>query len=54
MALISISRTNEQRGKGKFDIYIDDELYHDSEADGIPGPSAIEELINLLKIKTQD
>merc|ERR1712226_1438105 len=31
--LLLMSRTNDQHGQGKFDIYINDELHHDSNTD---------------------
>ena len=47
--LLLLSKINDQQGKAKFDIYLNDELHHDSNIDGIPGPSAVENLVELIR-----
>ena len=49
-----MSRTNESTGKGHFDIYIGDVLFHDSSKNGIPGPRVVENLIQTLKTKLKE
>ena len=40
---------NESGNIAKFDIYMYGELWHDSDKDGIPGPSAMESLYDVIK-----
>ena len=40
---------NESGNVAKFDIYMYGELWHDSDKDGIPGPSAMESLYDVIK-----
>ncbi|CAG5086214.1 Oidioi.mRNA.OKI2018_I69.PAR.g11142.t1.cds [Oikopleura dioica] len=47
--LILMTKTSESSNRGKFDIYLDGKLHHDSVEHGIPGPSAIENLIEILR-----
>ena len=46
---ITINVVNEQGGLAKFDVLINDEIWHDSERDGIPGPSALDQMYSIMK-----
>ena len=46
---IIIDVINEQGGLAKFDVLINDEIWHDSERDGIPGPSALDQMYSIIK-----
>ena len=47
--LLLLSKVNDRQGKAKFDIYLNGVLHHDSNMDGIPGPSAVENLVELMR-----
>ena len=47
--LILMTKTSDSSSRGRFDIYLDGNLHHDSIEHGIPGPSAIENLIEILR-----
>jgi len=43
-----LSRSNDTHGTARFDIYINGILHHDSSKDGIPGPSAIDQMVSVI------
>ena len=51
--LILLSETSNNREKGKFDLYVDGKLYYDSDTNGAPGPTVVEPLIKLVKLKLE-
>ena len=46
---ITITVEHEQGGVAKFDVFIDNQLWHNSVRDGVPGPSALDQMYTIVK-----